>query len=129
MAQIDPAPPTSEPAADYNVAIHVPNPELLLKPGMTARIEIELARREDVVHVPNQALRYALMSAAESGAGAPKGRLVAAVDPARRKADRRSWSSRVSTLEPDTEIIAGDLRPGDELILGEGKDVPGAQQP
>ncbi len=128
VAQIDPAPPTSEPAADYNVAIHAPNPDLLLKPGMTARIEIELARREDVVHVPHQALRYALLSAAESGAGAP----------------REGWSPLLILragkpmailVKPglddgtSTEIIAGDLRPGDELILGESKDVPGEQQP
>jgi len=36
----------------------VPNPELKLKPGMTANVKIEIARRSDVLRIPNAALRF-----------------------------------------------------------------------
>ncbi|MBI3262783.1 MAG: efflux RND transporter periplasmic adaptor subunit, partial [Acidobacteria bacterium] len=42
----------------YATVIDVPNPELKLKPGMTANVTIEVARRGDVVKVPNSALRF-----------------------------------------------------------------------
>jgi HlyD family secretion protein len=42
----------------YATVIDVPNPELKLKPGMTANVTIEVARRDDVLKVPNSALRF-----------------------------------------------------------------------
>ena len=42
----------------YATVIDVPNPELKLKPGMTANVNVEIARRTDVVRVPNAALRF-----------------------------------------------------------------------
>jgi HlyD family secretion protein len=42
----------------YATVIEVPNPELKLKPGMTANVNIEIARRNNVVRVPNSALRF-----------------------------------------------------------------------
>ena len=42
----------------YDVVISVANPDLLLKPGMTATIRIVVDRRDNVVRVPDQALRY-----------------------------------------------------------------------
>ena len=42
----------------YATVIEVPNPQLKLKPGMTANVNIEIARRNDVVRVPNAALRF-----------------------------------------------------------------------
>ena len=42
----------------YATIINVPNPELKLKPGMTANLRIQIARRNDVVRVPNAALRF-----------------------------------------------------------------------
>ena len=44
--------------ATYDVVISAPNPDLLLKPGMTATIWILVDRRDDVLRAPNQALRY-----------------------------------------------------------------------
>ena len=43
----------------YAAIITAANPELKLKPGMTASLTIEVARREDVLRVPSAALRYA----------------------------------------------------------------------
>ncbi len=42
----------------YTVMVDVPNPELKLKPGMTATAHIEVARRHDVVTVPTTSLRF-----------------------------------------------------------------------
>ncbi|HKT80615.1 MAG TPA: efflux RND transporter periplasmic adaptor subunit [Vicinamibacterales bacterium] len=42
----------------YQTVISVPNPELKLKPGMTANITIEIARVDNVLRVPNSALRF-----------------------------------------------------------------------
>jgi HlyD family secretion protein len=42
----------------YATVILVPNPQLKLKPGMTANVNIEIARRNNVIRVPNSALRF-----------------------------------------------------------------------
>jgi multidrug efflux pump subunit AcrA (membrane-fusion protein) len=42
----------------YQAVIDVPNPGLKLRPGMTANIRIEIARKNDVVRVPNAATRF-----------------------------------------------------------------------
>jgi HlyD family secretion protein len=52
-----------EPVIEQNVVsyvtvIDVPNPELKLKPGMTANVTIEIARADEVLRVPNAALRF-----------------------------------------------------------------------
>jgi HlyD family secretion protein len=51
-----------QPVVDQNVVsyvtiISVPNPDLTLKPGMTANVTVEVARASDVLRVPNAALR------------------------------------------------------------------------
>lgn len=42
----------------YAAIISAPNPELKLKPGMTASLTIETARRENVLRVPASAVRF-----------------------------------------------------------------------
>ena len=42
----------------YATVIDVPNNELKLKPGMTATVTLEIARRENVLRVPTSALRF-----------------------------------------------------------------------
>ncbi|HKP84829.1 MAG TPA: efflux RND transporter periplasmic adaptor subunit [Blastocatellia bacterium] len=42
----------------YSAVIDVANPDLKLRPGMTANITIPVARRDDVLTVPNAALRF-----------------------------------------------------------------------
>jgi HlyD family secretion protein len=42
----------------YNVVISVDNPEQLLLPGMTAYVNINFAKHDNVLLVPNAALRY-----------------------------------------------------------------------
>src|SRR4029453_5412292 len=42
----------------YATVIDVPNDELKLKPGMTANVNVEIARSSNVLRVPNAALRF-----------------------------------------------------------------------
>ena len=42
----------------YTTVIDVANPELKLKPGMTANVTVHIERRDDVLKVPNAALRF-----------------------------------------------------------------------
>jgi HlyD family secretion protein len=42
----------------YSTVISVPNPQLKLKPGMTANVIIEVARRSNVLRVPTAAVRF-----------------------------------------------------------------------
>jgi HlyD family secretion protein len=42
----------------YSTVIAVPNPQLKLKPGMTANVVVEVAKRPDVLRVPMAALRF-----------------------------------------------------------------------
>jgi HlyD family secretion protein len=51
-------PTTVQNVVTYSTVIDVPNPQYKLKPGMTANVTIEVARRENVLRVPNGALRF-----------------------------------------------------------------------
>jgi HlyD family secretion protein len=51
-------PVTVQNVVTYSTVIDVPNPELKLKPGMTANVNIEVARRDSVLRVPNAAIRF-----------------------------------------------------------------------
>ena len=42
----------------YGTVIDVPNLQLKLKPGMTANVKVEIAKRTGVLRVPNAALRF-----------------------------------------------------------------------
>jgi HlyD family secretion protein len=51
-------PTTVQNVVTYSTIIDVPNPELKLKPGMTANLQVEIARRSNALRVPNAALRF-----------------------------------------------------------------------
>src|SRR4051794_5744048 len=58
VAQIRLQPVVVQNVTTYATIINVPNPELKLKPGMTANLRVQIARRPDVLRVPNAALRF-----------------------------------------------------------------------
>jgi HlyD family secretion protein len=58
VAQVRLNPIVSQNVVTYATAIDVPNPQLKLKPGMTAKVTVEIAKRTDVLRVPNGVLRY-----------------------------------------------------------------------
>ena len=58
VSQIRLEPVVVQNVVTYATVIDVPNNELKLKPGMTATVTLEIARRENVLRVPNAALRF-----------------------------------------------------------------------
>jgi HlyD family secretion protein len=58
VSQVRLNPVVSQNVVSYVTIIDVPNPELKLKPGMTANVSVEVARADNVVRVPNAALRF-----------------------------------------------------------------------
>ena len=58
VAQVRLQPTVEGGVVKYNCIIHVDNADLALKPGMTATVSIEVAHRDNVLTVPNAALRY-----------------------------------------------------------------------
>ncbi|HKN82575.1 MAG TPA: efflux RND transporter periplasmic adaptor subunit [Pyrinomonadaceae bacterium] len=57
----------------YNVVIDVANPEQKLKPGMTANLTITIDERNNVLKVPNAALRFTPQDATKQRTGAGAG--------------------------------------------------------
>jgi HlyD family secretion protein len=58
VSQVRLEPTVAQNVVSYVTVIDVPNPEHKLKPGMTANVTIEVARADNVLRVPNAALRF-----------------------------------------------------------------------
>ena len=57
VSQVRLQPVVEQNVVSYVTVIDVPNPDLKLKPGMTANVSVEIARATGVLRVPNGALR------------------------------------------------------------------------
>lgn len=58
VIQIRNVPTTVQNVVTYNAVVEVSNPDLKLKPGMTANVSIVTAERKGVLKIPNGALRF-----------------------------------------------------------------------
>jgi HlyD family secretion protein len=58
ISQVRLAAVTVQNVVTYNAIIEVPNPQLKLKPGMTANVKILIEKVEDALKLPNSALRF-----------------------------------------------------------------------
>jgi hypothetical protein len=58
VQQVRLQPTTVQNVVTYSTVISVPNDELKLKPGMTANVTIEISRKNNVLRIPNAALRF-----------------------------------------------------------------------
>jgi len=104
----------------YTTLIEVDNSDLLLRPGMTATILFEVARAEDVLLVPNAALRFDPRppQAATDWTKPGRGR------PAAPRVFRLEADQLVEVpIEPGltdgsfTEVRGGALREGDRVVI------------
>ena len=114
VTQVRQSPQTVQNVVTYDIVISVDNTDLTLMPGMTAASRIVVDQRDDVIRVPNQALRYV-----------PSGRAGAS-----QSGQAQIWILQdgkpvavpvVAGLDDDnfTEIVSGDLKPGDVAITAE----------
>jgi HlyD family secretion protein len=138
VRQIRNAPQTVQNVVTYDAVVDVANPELRLRPGMTANVTFVYAQKDDVLRVPNAALRFRPppeMLAAQPGPGNADAR------PAAQPPDRRTiWvlrggtpaTARIRSGISDgsfTEVVEGELQPGDEVVTdasGGSRGLPAA---
>ncbi len=117
VTQVRQAPQTVQNVITYDVVVTVPNPKLLLMPGMTATMRVITAERQNVLRVPDTALRYV-----PGGLSAANAQAEAAGPGLWVMRDGRPTRVAVTTgLDDDTntEIVAGDLKVGDSVIVSE----------
>jgi HlyD family secretion protein len=135
VKQVRLQPVVQQNVVSYVTVIDVPNPELKLKPGMTAAVTIETARADDVLKVPNAALRFSPGSAADSGRTAQAiGHDATANDKGEVWVLAQSHPVRVPVQigisdGRDTAILDGDLTPGTEVLTGTTSKTAAAAAP
>jgi HlyD family secretion protein len=109
VQQIRLNPKSEQGVVTYNVVISADNSERLLLPGMTARVDIVAARRDDVLKIANAALRYRPSEAADGGKG--KGADQQKKDAAVSARGERDRAPRVYRLR-DGKVTPIDLKIG-----------------
>jgi HlyD family secretion protein len=119
VTQVRQSPQTVQNVVTFDIVVSAANTDLALMPGMTASTKIVVDMRPDAIRVPDQALRYV-----------PSG-LDGAAPPAGGDAGQtRLWLLRngkpvavpvVLGLDDEsfTEIVKGDVKPGDQVIVSE----------
>ncbi len=120
VVQVRQAPQTVQNVVTYDVVVGVDNPGLVLRPGMTATIRIITDQRDNVLRVPDQALRFSPSGLAGSTKGTAGGTLVWVLR------NGQAVAAPVTLgLDDDTnaEILDGGLKEGDPLIIGEQRDA------
>jgi len=136
VVQVRQAPQTVQNVVTYDVVVGFDNSEHLLMPGMTATTRIITDQRNDVLRVPNRALRFSpggLVSGPEASTSASS--LTAShTSPSEAWVLRSGHPVRVSLeigLDDDTytEVRQGDLKPGDQVIVGEQSDKGSGKTP
>jgi HlyD family secretion protein len=111
--QVRNAPITVQNVVTYDVVIKVDNPELRLKPGMTANVSIIAAVKKDVLRIPNAALRFSL-SGKVVRTPEKKGPGIWILE------KEQPMRIPVSTGISDgsyTELVSGGIREGQEVII------------
>lgn len=113
----------------YKTELDVENTDRDLRPGMTATATIQTGRREDVVRVPNAALRFVPPPSNEQGGmrfGPPRDdrRSEPDEDTVYRLVDGEPQKVHIQTGRSDgrhTEILTDNIEPGDVLVTGIGR--------
>jgi HlyD family secretion protein len=133
VRQIRLNPITQQNVVTYDVVVAVDNPEQVLMPGMTAYVNVIVAERKNARLVPNAALRFKSKASQEK---AP---------PNKSKPDAEDGAARTVYILKDhrlqpvairvgisdsrfTEILSGDLKAGDRVVVSEEGGDAGARE-
>jgi HlyD family secretion protein len=127
VSQVRIAPIIVQNVVTYDVVVKVENPDLRLKPGMTANVSIIVSAKKDVLKVPNAALRFRLPETEKTKA-AQKGPGGAQKGPGAGQKGSAAWvleagkPKRVAVTPgisdgAYTEVISGEIREGQEVIV------------
>ena len=138
VQQIRLNPTTTQNVVTYNVRVSLQNPDEILLPGMTAYVNIAVDKRDDVLMVPNAALRF--KPADSEGGSTEKTKDKSGSGDKKRngegKGKKRDTSSGTvyvidgKQLKPvvvqlgitdnrNTEVLGGELKAGDKVVVGE----------
>ncbi|MBP2676579.1 MAG: efflux transporter, family, subunit, partial [Deltaproteobacteria bacterium] len=126
VSQVRNAPIKTENVVTYNVVILVDNRDLLLKPGMTANVTILVRKYENILKIPNPALRYRPAAEKAKAAGtreASKGKEAHGQRVYRLGKNGKPVQVPVKTGVSNgsfTELLRGDLKEGDVLVTDDG---------
>ena len=135
VKQVRLAPISVQNVVTYNVVVSVDNADLRLKPGMTANVSIVVAQKDQVIKVPNAALRFV----PPKGEGSPRdvggrsskgdtahpvtldGRTMVTRTVWKQTEERELVAVPVQTGISDgssTEVMSGSLAEGDLIVIG-----------
>ena len=132
VSQVRQAPVTVQNVVTYDVVVTVANPEFLLKPGMTANTTIITARRDNVLRVPTQALRFSPGGKHGSHPGGGTDGATASDQPAHHRGKsqhgKHVWIEKDGVLTPvsvttglddgnNVEVLSGNLKEGDLVVV------------
>jgi len=120
LISIHNAPKTVNGVVTYQGVLEVENKEGLLKPGMTATVELAATRLDHVTLVANTALRFVPPDAIKNAAPPPPA-------PESGVTWGRVWTQNGDALKPhdirlgatdgrSTVVLSGDLKPGDAAV-------------
>ncbi len=141
VVQIRSAPVINQNVVTYVVVVNVDNRELKLKPGMTANVSVEVAKKDDVLKIPLAALRFkpkggegkpesAKGKPGAVGAPAARGGREAGGKPGERKVGGGQILYQLKDGKPaavpvktgisnssSIELVEGGLKDGEEVIV------------
>jgi HlyD family secretion protein len=113
VSEIRNAPITVQNVVTYDVVVKVDNPDLKLKPGMTANVSIVLADKKGVLRISNAVFRFR-PSEREKDPSDQKGPALWVLE------NKKPKRIKVATGISDgnyTEILSGDVKEGQEVIV------------
>ena len=138
VRQVRNAPINIQNVVTYDVVVEFENPAFRLKPGMTANVSIVVAKQENILKVPNSALRFtppkvvrgerATAGAKSEGVGGGRSSSGAVSEPATRQ--RTLWrldgNDELERIPVEmgisdgfsTEISSNAIHEGDQVIIG-----------
>src|SRR5262249_19205670 len=118
VAQVRNAPITLHNVVTYDIVVAVDNPELELKPGMTANVSITTAKRDQVLRLPVRGLRFRPDGAGDGTheARAKEESAVYVLGP--EGALRRVEVEAGIHDNQHAELLQGDLHEGDPIVVG-----------
>lgn len=122
VSEVRNAPITVQNVVTYDAVISVDNTNLKLKPGMTANVTIEITLKQNVLRIPNAALRFKMpLPPAKTGNNTgqkkitlPKGPSVWSLD------NKKPKFVKITTGISDgnyTEVTSGKLNEGQQIII------------
>jgi HlyD family secretion protein len=112
VSQVRNAPITVQNVVTYDVVIRLDNPELKLKPGMTTNVSIILSIKNDVLKIPNAALRFNPLTSKDKTPQRGPGVWV--------MENRKPQRVPVSVGGSDgnyTELVSGEIKEGQGVIV------------